>query len=149
MRGLTTKIRYAARAMVDLGIHACDRRVAVWEVSKRQGISMKYLEALMPALKSAGLVKSVKGPRGGYSLGRLPEDITLYDIVAAFGGPVTLVDCEKNGAGCRRMESCAVNEVWREVSTVINEKLASVTLREIMERQRELDGRSGALVYYI
>ena len=147
---LSTKIRYGVRAMIDIGTHCSDRPVPLNNVSKRQDVSAKYLEAIMPALKAAELVCSIKGPGGGYTLARRPQEITLYDIFAALEGPACLVDCVNQPESCHRQTSCVSYDVWKNLSQLINDNLKSVTISELIARQREKETRArGVLLYNI
>ena len=149
MLSLSTKIRYSARVLIDIAMQPPGKRVPLHEIAKRQEISRKYLESLMPALKSAGLVVSGKGPSGGYELARPADRITLLDVVSAMEGPVTLVECESRSASCTRKNRCAVSEAWDEISAGINAKLSAVTIASLAARQTEIDGVTTALLYYI
>ncbi len=147
---LSTKIRYGVRAILDIGAHSSDRPVPLNDVSEREEISAKYLEAIMPSLKTADLIRSIKGPGGGYILSRPPEEITLYEIVAALEGPMCLVDCVSLPESCSRQGICVTYDIWKDLSRLINDTLKSVTLGELIARQREKAMRArGALMYNI
>lgn len=118
------------------------------DVSLRQEISVKYLEQLVTSLRVAGLVKSTRGPHGGYHLTRPPGEINLYEIIKTLEGPVSLTDCVSDHESCGRSTSCASHEIWAAINTTVIEQLRAVTLREMAERQRELeDAHSG--MYHI
>lgn len=145
---LSTKIRYGVRAMIDIGAHCSDRPVPLNEVSKRQKVSAKYLEAIMPALKAAELVRSLKGPGGGYMLAREPGEITLYDIFSALEGPTCLVDCVDQVGSCHWQTSCVSNDVWRDLSHLINSSLKSVTIGDLINRQNQKKSESRETLTY-
>jgi Rrf2 family protein len=146
---ISTRIRYATRTLVDISMHYQGEPIPLYEISERQGISTKYLETIMPTLKSAGLIESTKGPHGGYLPARPLNEITLFDVVAAFDGPVSLVKCVGGSADCERQRACAARDVWGEISDRINTAFKSVTIQHIADRQREKEEQERALVYYI
>ena len=90
---LSTRGRYGTRLMVDLAQHYADGPVSLAEIAKRQDLSAKYLEQLIILLKGAGLIRSVRGRRGGYMLARRPEEISVGEIVETLEGKLSLVDC--------------------------------------------------------
>lgn len=145
---LSTRGRYGARFMLDLALHYGDGPVLLRALSERQEISIKYLEQLIPSLKAEGLVKSTRGPHGGYHLARPPSEITLYDIVSTLEGPTNLADCVSTPESCHRAETCATHEVWEDVSHKIVEMLCAVTLEEMAKRQREMEG-ADTVLYHI
>jgi len=109
------------------------------EISEAQEISSKYLHALLSSLKSAGLVRSIRGSGGGYSLARVPGDIQLLEIVTALEGPIELVDCVSEATLCDRSPTCAAHEIWVRVSRAIQAELDGVTLEEVAARQAKLE----------
>ncbi len=138
---LSTKGRYAVRAMLDLALHAGESPVSRAEIARRQGISADYIAQLFRKLEQAGLVRGVKGPGGGYMLGRDPTNIRVGDIVRVAEGPIALVGCvEAGGAACARAEQCAVRRLWQEVSQVVAQTLDDVTLKDLCGRQARLAG---------
>ena len=126
--------------MIDLADAYGGGPVLVRSIADNQGISSKYLHALLATLKSAGLVRSVRGSGGGYSLAKPPAEVRLNDIVAALEGPLTLVDCVSDDALCERSADCAARDVWVTVSEAIDDVLSGITLETLLERQRAKDG---------
>src|SRR5512136_68398 len=116
---LSTKIRYGSRAMVELASHYGEGAIELKEIAKKESISLKYLEQVIIPLRTAGLVKSVRGSKGGYSLGKPPAEISLKDLVEILEGPLTLVDCLGDPKRCERSASCVTREIWNEVSEAI------------------------------
>ncbi|MDX1763085.1 MAG: Rrf2 family transcriptional regulator [bacterium] len=145
---LSTRGRYGARFMLDLALHFGQGPVMLKDVSFRQEISIKYLEQLVTPLRLAGLVKSTRGPHGGYHLTRAPDEITLCEIVDILEGPQVLSDCLSDEEACSRSSTCVTHEIWGEVNTMVIEKLMSISLQKMAERQRELES-SNAAMYYI
>jgi Rrf2 family protein len=133
---LSTKGRYGVRLMLDLAIFYGNGPVTLKDVAKRQEISEKYLGHLIPALKNAGLVTSVRGAHGGYALARAPKTINLLAVVSALEGSLSLAECARRPSACRRSAACIVREVWQEASAKMLEYLASVDLERLAERQK-------------
>lgn len=153
---LSTKSRYGLRALFDMAYHAGTLPVQIKDISRRQAISPRYLEQIFQDLKKAGLLKSRRGPQGGYFLAKRPQEITVQDIVQAAEGEMALVDCTKKGPDkketCEFDNQCVTQKVWAEASRRLNEYLASVTLRDLCEDgkslglEKELDHR---FMYFI
>lgn len=134
--------------MLDLAVHYGKGPVLLRDLSGRQEISIKYLEQLAPLLRTGGLVKSTRGPHGGYHLAMPPSEITMYDIIRTLEGSASLTDCVEDSDACHRSNACATHEVWEEVTHKIVEALSGITLEEMTQRQRKLeDARS--MVYHI
>lgn len=131
---LTTKGRYAVTAMLDLAIHSRAEPVALAEISRRQGISLSYLEQLFARLRRAALVDSVRGPGGGYRLGREPACIAVAEVILAVDEKVDSTRCG-GLANCQDNERCLTHELWVELSCRIQEFLSGVTLGELMARR--------------
>ena len=144
---LSTKGRYAARALLDLALHYGEGPVRVKDISRRQELSDRYLEQILSLLKAAGFVRVVRGPRGGFTLARPPEEIRLIDIVAVVEGSTAPVDCVDEPDICDRSSACATRptifarEVWADVKSAIDGVLGSITLQSLADRQREIDRR--------
>ena len=132
---VSTRGRYALRAMVDLAQHAGEGPVSRQEIAERQEISADYLAQLFRQLQSEGLVKGVKGPRGGYRLGREAELIRAGDIVRAAEGPVAVVHCAlpcpDERPSCSRLDQCTTHGLWKQVSGALTAVLDSVTLKDL------------------
>lgn len=133
---LSTRGRYATRAMYDLALNQDEGPVPLREISARQDISEKYLEQLFLKLRRAGLIRSVRGPGGGYLLARNASKINMYDILMAVEGPLTPVFCTDNPPGrrCKRSKTCDMRKFWMELSRQILECLEHQTLGDLTER---------------
>jgi len=134
---ISTKGRYGLRAMVELARHwgrggPLEMRV----ITERQQIPRKYLHALLTSLRAAGLVRSLRGSHGGYTLSRAPEQINVRDIVIALEGPIVLVDCNERGQPCDLYDCCATRDLWLELSQVVERRLAAVNLAELARSKR-------------
>ena len=130
---LSTRSRYGARILVDLDHHNGQGPVQIGEISKRQDISVKYLEQLIRPLKQASMVTSVRGPKGGHMLAKDPADITLGQIVRLFEGQAELVECISNPEQCNMADDCQVRLAWKEATRVLYEKLDSTTISDLMQ----------------
>lgn len=139
---ISTRGRYALRAMVDLAQHADNGPVSRQDISERQEISAGYLAQLFTYLQSAGLVEGVKGPGGGYQLVRNPSSIPAGDVVRAMEGPIAVVHCTLPcpdvGPACRRVDRCVTHALWKRVSEAVTEVLDSVTLRDLADEATTL-----------
>ena len=140
---ISTKGRYGTRAMVDIGENYATGPVSLRELAERQGISMKYMEQIIPLLKTAGLVRSIRGARGGYVLGRPPREILLQEIVEALEGKWSLVDCLDDTGFCPRTEECATYDIWQDIREAIHEVLKSTTLEAMIKRHKEKQENRG------
>jgi len=134
---LSTKGRYGLRLMIELALHEENSLVTLREIAKHQEMSVKYLWSLIAPLQRAGLVRAVRGARGGYTLAKPPSDITVRDIVVEVEGPLSIVDCVREPSACHREPLCAARDVWVEVSKKIEETLASITLSDVIKRHQQ------------
>lgn len=135
---ISSKGRYGVRALIDLATHGEEHTpVYLSDIAKRQGISDKYLEHIFASLHKAGLVKALRGRKGGYLLNKLPGDITLNDIMTVLEGACNLVDCASDTSVCPKTEICATREIWIMLGNKIEEMLKGVTLAKLAERQKE------------
>lgn len=125
--------------MLELAINAGKGPVPLRDLASRQEISAKYLEQLLIPLKGAGLVKSVRGARGGYLLATDPANISLYDIVRSLEGPLAPVECVQDAQYCDRVGGCTVHMVWGEMGQILVDFLSRISLADMVLRQREKD----------
>ncbi len=135
--------------MVDIALQKTTSPVLLRDIARRQELSERYLEHVVTALRNAGLVKSIRGAKGGYLLGRDPGTISLYDIVEATIGPLDLVDCVVEPQGCPRSGHCATRDVWEELSFALQNRLKEISLEELTERELELQAECATPMYYI
>ena len=134
---LGTKGRYAVMAMADLALHSSGRPVALAEIAARQDISLSYLEQLLAKLRKNGMVKSTRGPRGGYTLDKPPEEIRILDIIKAIEEP-SRRRRRKNGFPVDMTTARGWNltaTLWQELDERVEEFLRSVTLDDIVNRR--------------
>jgi len=139
---LSTKTRYGARAMLDLALDYEGGIVSVREIAARQEVSSKYLEQLLASLRSAGLVRTVRGAQGGHALTRPPDKINLREIYNVFEGAEGFVECTTSPDACRRTDACVTREVWAEMHGACMEILESTTLEDLARRARKKQAAS-------
>jgi len=118
--------------MLDLAQHYDQGPVQIGEVSKRENISVKYLEQLIIPLKKANFIKSLRGPKGGHMLAKPPEEITVGEIVRILEGGINLSSCIENPEMCDRTSSCLTRGIWEETTKAMYNKLNSVTLSKMI-----------------
>ena len=131
---LSTRSRYGTRMMLDLAQRYDQGPVQMGEISRRENISVKYLEQLIIPLKKAHFIKSVRGPKGGHMLAKPPEEITVGDIVRILEGGITLSSCIEDPDVCDRTTKCLVRGVWEETTKVMYDKLNSATLSKMINK---------------
>ncbi len=136
---LSTKSRYALRAMAELVGHYGNGSLSLKDIAEQQELSRNYLENLFNAMKVGGLVRSKRGPGGGWELTRPPEQITLTMVLEAVEGDLGVVDCVSMPEGCARAEHCPTREIYVEISGAIRSVLDRYTLEDLHQRKVELD----------
>src|ERR1700687_3788351 len=134
---LSTKSRYGLRALFDIAYNSGTLPAQIQDISRRQDISPRYLEQIFQGLKRAGILKSKRGPQGGYCLTRDPEEITLRDIVTATEGGLALVDCvagkRKKKNACEIDGCCVPQPIWEEATALLQDYFAGLTLKTLCE----------------
>ena len=135
---LTTKGRYAVTAMLDLALHAQQGPVSLSDVSQRQGISLSYLEQLFARLRKQQLVKSVRGPGGGYLLGRGVEAIFVAEVVDAVNESLDTTRCQNKG-DCQSGEKCLTHHLWSDLSEQIHSFLNTISLADLVKKREIRD----------
>ena len=134
---LTTKSRYGTRLILDLGVYGADNPVPLGDVSKRQNISLKYLEQLTVKLKKAGLIKSLRGASGGHMLAKPADQITIGDIVRTLEDKAQLTDCaddQRNICGvCNKAGDCLSRWVWVEAANAMFDRLDNITVQRLLD----------------
>jgi Rrf2 family iron-sulfur cluster assembly transcriptional regulator len=142
---LSTKGRYAVMAMVDLARHSAGNPVALADIAERQEISLSYLEQLFAKLRRGGLVKSVRGPGGGYLLGRGMAELRISDIILAVDEPIRATRCAAGSpTGCKSNKGrCLTHDLWEELGIQIHLYLRSVSIADVVENR--VLGTSGVI----
>ena len=146
---ISTKGRYGLRAMMDIAMYGQNGLpVLLSDIVGRQNISGKYLEQIFSTLHGAGLVKTMRGRRGGYLLTRSAHQIKLKEIITVLEGPCTLVDCVIDQAICPRADTCAARDIWILLGNKIDELLSGFSLADLVRMQSEKNGCE-ARMYHI
>jgi len=144
---ISTKGGYGIRAMYELAMAHGQGPIPLKTVAARQAISENYLEQLMRTLRRAGLVKGVRGARGGYELVSSPEKIRVGDVIRALEGPISPVSCvDQDGASdCERHELCPTRDLWERLRDSMTEVLDSTTLADLCQQalERQASKNSG------
>lgn len=130
---LSTRTRYGIRALLELAENQDQGPLQLKKIAAKQDISVKYLEQLIAILKSTGLVRSVRGARGGYLLAKPASEIKLSEAFTALEGPVVTAECVDNKHFCERIEDCAARNVWCKVQKAVLDILDSLTLEDMLE----------------
>ncbi|MFZ7128378.1 MAG: RrF2 family transcriptional regulator [Desulfobacterales bacterium] len=129
---LSTRSRYGTRILLELARQSGEGPVRVNEISRQQKIPVKYLEQLIRTLKSAGLIGSVRGAKGGYFLSRKPEEVSLGAIVRLLEGQSELVECISSPETCDMAEDCRVRVAWKEANRALHERLDGITIADLL-----------------
>ena len=130
---ISTRGRYGTRMMLDLAAHHERGPMPLNEIAKRQDLSFKYLGQLIIPLKAAGFVRSVRGAKGGYTLAKKPEKISVGQIIEILEGGLHLVDCVKDPKICERAKECLTRNIWLMMSERLMNELSSLSLRDISD----------------
>lgn len=131
---ISTKGRYALRVMMDLAKSPPEEYVALGGIAERQGISMKYLEAIVALLNKANFLESRRGKTGGYRLARAPQNYTVRDILHAAEGELSPVNCRECSDGdCPRADQCTTLPLWLQLDQLVENFLQSVTLQDMLD----------------
>jgi len=135
---LSTKGEYASRAMLELSLHYGTKPLHIRDISEAQDIPRRFLEQILLQLKRAGLLRSRKGPAGGYSLAKPPGEISVAEVIRVMDGPLAPIDCVSVTAYevCPRERSCSLKGLWKEVRDVIAEILERTTFADLADKSR-------------
>ncbi len=137
---LSTKARYAVRAMVDLAMHCDQHPISRKEIAGRQDISPHYMEQLFAKLRDAEIIEAVRGPGGGYLLSKRPDEITVGAIVRAVDEVLAPAPCLRTESplACERMPTCVTHRLWEELNSRTDEFLDSKTIQDLCDEARQL-----------
>ncbi len=135
---LSTKARYAVRALVDLGAHENGTPLQIKDIAARENLSVRYLENLFTLLRSANILKSSKGKNGGFLLARNPEDITIREIIEVVEGDLAVVSCVIMPDSCDKALNCTTRKVWNKMSKALINTLNSITLAELIADYKKI-----------
>lgn len=145
---ISTKGRYGLRALTDLAAHIEGEPISLASVAKRQNLSLNYLEQVFGTLRKAGIVKSIKGPQGGYLLTREASKITVQEILEALEGKFSIVDTGTEQAEMDAVEKAIQELVWSQIDEKVNLFLSERTLSQLVEEYRQ-QKEGEEMMYYI
>lgn len=143
---LSMRSDYGARAVIDLARHYGEGPVQSADIAARQAVPEAYLEQLLTMLRKAGLVRSIRGPRGGHELARHPSQIRFSEVIKTLEGSFSALDCLDDANACQVSSTCGMREVWLDVTEATRQVLDRVTIEELADRQRARETRE---MYYI
>lgn len=146
---ISAKARYGLRILLDVALHETHTRPrTIKEIADAQGISEKFISRIVVPLRERGMIKSERGKLGGFRLAQAPSDITLLAVIETLQGPISLVDCVADKAGCVRSGTCVARSVWTDVNTAVRAALRGMTLETVLERVRGGTSVPSALAEY-
>ena len=145
---LSTRGQYGTRALLELAIRYGEGPVLLKDIALRQQISLHYLEHLITPLVAAGILLSIRGPRGGVSLAKPPEAIRLSEVIQLLEGSIAPVACVSDPKYCSRSDFCVTKDIWGELKKVMDGVLESTTLQDLVERHKKKE-QPEAVMYYI
>ncbi|MFQ3675498.1 MAG: RrF2 family transcriptional regulator [Endomicrobiia bacterium] len=134
---LSTKGRYATRAILELALNYGKGVMTLQDIAKRQEISVRYLERLMSTLVSAGIVSSIRGQHGGFFLSKPPKEIKLSQVIQVVEGSLSPVPCLDNPKLCKRVGICSTKDIWTKIKKAILDVLDSITLEDMIKMQKK------------
>jgi Rrf2 family iron-sulfur cluster assembly transcriptional regulator len=138
---LSTRSRYGTRLMLDMAQHYREGPIQLGDIAKRQDVSVKYLEQIIIPLKKAHYIESVRGRKGGHTLTKPPEEITVGEIVALLEEGASLVSCTKDITVCERADICPTRLLWKEAYEAMFDRLEAITLADLVERARDMESK--------
>lgn len=136
MMKLSTRGRYATRVLLDLALRWGAGPVQLKDIARNQQVSVMYLEHLIRPLIASGIVRSMRGARGGVWLGKPPEEIRLSQVIGLLEGSTDPVGCLDDPNTCPRANFCVTRDIWAELKKAVDQVLESITLQDLVERQR-------------
>ncbi len=138
---VSTKVRYALRAVVEIAVRGSSSPIPIREFAKSQGISPKYAKQLLRHLSKAGIVTGYPGAGGGYVLAKDPDQITVHDLFVALNGAVTFAPCVRDKKICSQSKSCKVRLFWKSLNENFEHLLKSITIGDLARSRLEGEGR--------
>lgn len=146
---ISTKGRYGLRILIDLAMHDPEKPRMLKDIAESQQISEKYISRLVISLRKAHLIRSVRGVNGGFFLAKLPEKITLLEVLETMEGPISVVDCVRSPEKCHRQMLCPARGIWQNLNDGIRELTAKITLDDILNAYRKQNAEHGICDYCI
>jgi Rrf2 family protein len=139
---LSTRSRYGMRAVLELALEYGQGPLQIKTIAEREGISNKYLEQLISILKASGLVRSIRGPKGGYALTKPPHEITVKEVFSILEGPLSTVECIEHPESCERCIDCLTRDIWIEMQQAMLKVLESKTLADLIQKAKKCNSGS-------
>ena len=133
---LTTRTRYGIRALLELTKHYVKGPLQLRTIVRHQEVSAKYLEQIITILRSEGIVRSVRGSKGGYVLARSPAQIRISDCFNCLEGPVVTTECVRDEKYCARTKYCAARQIWIDIQSAVMDVLQSMTLQNVVDQAK-------------
>lgn len=133
---ISTKTRYAVRALIDMAFKNKSGRTQIKELAASQKLSIRYLENIFTVLRQKGILHSDKGKGGGFSFAQKPSKIKLLDIMSALGENLSLVDCVENPSECKHAKECVTRAIWGKLSSDMTKTLANITLQDLIDQTK-------------
>ncbi len=136
---ITTRGRYGLRAVLKLTLSDRGKPISIRELSEAEGISPEFLEQIFFRLRKSGIIKSTRGPGGGFQMNQDPAEVSVKDIFDAVGEEIALTPCttdEGKHIGCSREKDCLAHDMWVETSDYINGYFKSISIKDILDKQR-------------
>lgn len=135
---ISTKSRYGTRAVLEIALNRNERNLTRKQISKNQEIPSSYLENILISLKTKGIIRTIRGPKGGYELAKEPEEITVFEIVNILEGPPDSIPCLADSNECTRSSICVTTDVWKKLQKVQEDLLSEITIKDLVEKTQEL-----------
>jgi len=136
---LTTRSRYGLRMLLDIALHSEDGPVRIQDIARRRNISVKYLEQIIRALKTAGFIRSKRGPKGGHLLALAPEEIRVGDVVRTLEARPELTECVSHPEICPIAEDCITRQIWSRATESLFRELDAIRLADLLEQSRKAE----------
>jgi Rrf2 family transcriptional regulator, cysteine metabolism repressor len=144
---ITTRTQYGTRILLDLAIHQSEKPISLKDIARRQNIPQPYLAHLISPLITADMARRTRGLKGGVSLSRPPQSIIMSEVIQIFEGSLAPVECIDFPKLCPRFETCVTRDVWEEMKIALNKVLESITLQNLVERQKVKEAPEETMYY--
>ncbi len=135
---ISTKSRYGSRAVLEIALNTNGVNLTRKQISKNQEIPSSYLENILISLKANGIIRTIRGPKGGYELAVKPEDITIFNIVEILEGGADNIPCLTDSSKCTRTSTCVTRDVWSNLQKIQEDFLKSITIKNLVEKTQNL-----------
>ena len=143
---ISAKSKYAVRALVELAQHNGGAPVPIGDIASRRDIPLQFLEQLFSSLRKAGILNSHRGVRGGFSFKKLPEDVSVLDVVEILDGNIAPATCTIGG-DCDKLSRCAVRDVWVDAKKSLEQALGAASIAELADREQAMQENVREMYY--